>query len=83
VLTTEDLKIQITRSKVIRVGQKGNEYGEKPVIAFWYTTTNLSGGDVDLEVRKTPHDGRRQGPGRRLTHQRSDEHQPDCRAESR
>jgi Domain of unknown function (DUF5067) len=47
VLTTPDLKIQITRYKVIEAGQKGNEYGEKPVIAFWYRTTNLSGGDVD------------------------------------
>jgi hypothetical protein len=46
VLTTPDLKIQITRYKVIEAGQKGNEYGDKPVIAFWYTTTNLSGDDV-------------------------------------
>ena len=50
VLTTPDLKIQITRSKVIKAGQKGNEYGEKPVIAFWYKTTNLSGDDVDPSV---------------------------------
>lgn len=47
VLTTPDLKIQITRYKVIKAGQKGNEYGEKPVIAFWYKTTNLSGAKVD------------------------------------
>jgi hypothetical protein len=47
VLTTPDLKIQITRYKVIKAGQKGNEYGEKPVIAFWYETTNLSGAKVD------------------------------------
>jgi Domain of unknown function (DUF5067) len=47
VLTTPDLKIQITRYKVIKAGQKGNEYGEKPVIAFWYTTTNLSGDRVN------------------------------------
>ena len=46
-LTTPDLKIQITRYKIIKAGQKGNEYGEKPVIAFWYKTTNLSGDDVD------------------------------------
>jgi hypothetical protein len=46
VLTTPDLKIQITRYKVIKAGQKGNEYGEKPVIAFWYKTTNLSGDKV-------------------------------------
>ena len=47
VLTTPDVKIQITHYKVIKVGQKGNEYGEKPVIAFWYKTTNLSGAKVD------------------------------------
>ena len=47
VLTTPDLKIQILRYKVIGAGQKGNKYGEKPVLALWYTTTNLSGGDVD------------------------------------
>jgi hypothetical protein len=46
VLTTPELKIQITRHEIIEVGQKGNEYGEKPVIAFWYKTTNLSGGKV-------------------------------------
>src|SRR5690349_8606355 len=46
-LTTPDLKVRITRYKVIKVGSKGNEYGEKPVIAFWYRTTNLSGSKVD------------------------------------
>lgn len=43
VLTTPNMKIVITRHKVIPVGKKGNEYGDKPVIAFWYKTTNLSG----------------------------------------
>jgi hypothetical protein len=47
VLSTEDVKVQITRYKVIPVGQKGNEYGDKPVIAFWYKTTNVSGARVD------------------------------------
>ena len=47
VLTTPDMKIEITRYKVIKAGQKGNEYGEKPVIAFWYKTTNLSGAKID------------------------------------
>ncbi len=47
VLTTPELKIQITRYKIIEVGQNGNEYGEKPVIAFWYKTTNVSGDEVD------------------------------------
>lgn len=40
VLTTPDLKIEITDHKVIQVGEKGNEYGKKPVIAFWYKVTN-------------------------------------------
>lgn len=43
VLTTRDLRIKIIDHKVIPIGQKGNEYGEKPVIAFWYKVTNLSG----------------------------------------
>ncbi|UJP09379.1 DUF5067 domain-containing protein [Microbacterium sp. KUDC0406] len=47
VLTTPDVTIKITDVKTISVGQKGNEYGEKPVIAFWYEVTNTSGGDVD------------------------------------
>jgi len=47
VLTTEDVRIEITRHKVIPVGKKGNEYGNKPVIAFWYKTTNVSGKKVD------------------------------------
>ncbi len=50
VLTTPDVKIQITRYKLIKVGQKGNEYGKKPVIAFWYKTTNLSGAKVDPNI---------------------------------
>jgi hypothetical protein len=50
VLTTSDLKIRITRFKVIKSGRKGNEYGKKPVIAFWYKTENLSGAKVDPMV---------------------------------
>lgn len=46
VLTTDDLKITITEHRVIPVGEPGNEYGEKPVIAFWYQITNLSGENV-------------------------------------
>jgi hypothetical protein len=41
VLTTPNMKIEITKHKIIPVGKKGNEYGSKPVIAFWYKTTNL------------------------------------------
>lgn len=43
----EDLKINITETKVIPVGQPGNEYGEKPVFAIWYNTTNLSDKEID------------------------------------
>jgi hypothetical protein len=50
VLTTPDLKVEITRYKIIKAGQKGNDHGKKPVIAFWYKTTNLSGAKVDPMV---------------------------------
>ena len=43
----EDVKIKITETKVIPVGEKGNEYGDKPVFAIWYETTNLSDQDID------------------------------------
>lgn len=46
-LTTEDMIIKITDVKTIAVGEPGNEYGEAPVIAFWYDTTNVSGEDLD------------------------------------
>ena len=45
VLVSEDERIEIKDWKVIPVGDTGNEYGEKPVIAFWYDTTNLSGNE--------------------------------------
>lgn len=47
ILVAEDVKIEITDWKVIPVGETGNEYGDVPVIAFWYNTTNLSGKDID------------------------------------
>lgn len=43
----DDLKIKITETKVIPVGEVGNEYGEKPVFAIWYETTNLTDKDID------------------------------------
>lgn len=49
-LVINDLKIKITDTKVIPVGETGNEYGEKPVIAFWYDTTNLTDKDIDPTV---------------------------------
>lgn len=50
VLTTSEMKIEITDHKIIAVGKKGNEYGTKPVIAFWYNITNLTDKDVDRDV---------------------------------
>lgn len=47
VLTTSEVKIVITDHRVIPAGAKGNEYGDKPVIAFWYEITNLTGKDMD------------------------------------
>ena len=46
VLTTPDLTIKITDTKTIPVGAPGNEYGQKPVIAFWYEITNLTDKNV-------------------------------------
>lgn len=45
VLVSEDVRIEITDWKVIPAGETGNEYGDTPVIAFWYSTTNLSGSE--------------------------------------
>lgn len=47
VLVAEDVKIEITDYKVIPVGEPGNEYSDKPVIAFWYNTTNITGKEFD------------------------------------
>ena len=45
-VSMEDTDIKINKYKVIHVGEEGNEYGENPVIAFWYDTTNKSGKDI-------------------------------------
>ncbi|MGO1546618.1 MAG: DUF5067 domain-containing protein [Microbacterium gubbeenense] len=47
ILTLEDRTITINDVKTIAVGEPGNEYGDTPVIAFWYDVTNLSGEDMD------------------------------------
>jgi hypothetical protein len=47
VLTTPEMKIVITDHKIIPVGAAGNEYGSKPVIAFWYSITNLTDKKLD------------------------------------
>lgn len=46
VLTTPEITIKITDVKTIQVGETGNEYGDVPVIAFWYEVTNVAGEDV-------------------------------------
>jgi len=46
-LAIRDLDIEITQTKVIQPGETGNEYGEKPVIAFWYKTTNKTDKEID------------------------------------
>lgn len=46
VLRTSDVEISITKHKVIAVGAKGNEYGDKPVLAFYYDIKNVSGDDL-------------------------------------
>lgn len=47
VFETEEFKIEITDWRVIPVGEEGNQYGDGPVIAFWYNTTNLSDEPID------------------------------------
>lgn len=42
-----DLKIKITKTAVINVGETGNEYGDKPVFAIWYDATNLTNKEID------------------------------------
>ncbi|CAG7613526.1 DUF5067 domain-containing protein [Leucobacter soli] len=46
VLVTDDMRIEITKHKVVPAGGKGNEYGDEAVIAFWYEITNVSGEDL-------------------------------------
>lgn len=48
VLTTPDMTITVTDYRVIQPGAQGNEYGDTPVLAIWYDTTNL--GTSDREV---------------------------------
>ena len=48
VLETDEVKIAITDYRVIQVGEPGNEYGDVPVLAIWYDTTNLGTSDRDI-----------------------------------
>ena len=49
-LKNSEVKVKITETKVIPVGEAGNEYGDKPVFAIWYEATNLT------DESKTPID---------------------------
>ncbi|WP_082479950.1 DUF5067 domain-containing protein [Agreia sp. Leaf283] len=48
VLTTSDVTIRVTDSRVIPVGEVGNEYGDVPVLAIWYDITNLGTSDREI-----------------------------------
>ncbi|MFV0561147.1 MAG: DUF5067 domain-containing protein [Enterococcus sp.] len=39
-LTLKEFEIQITDHQIIQPGEKGNESGEEPVIAFWFDVKN-------------------------------------------
>ncbi|MCL0330634.1 DUF5067 domain-containing protein [Apilactobacillus xinyiensis] len=47
VANIRDLKIKINKVKIIQAGQKGNDYGQKPVIAYWYSVTNKTNKEID------------------------------------
>ena len=47
VYTSSLVRIEITDSQVILLGEAGNEYGDGPVLALWYDTTNVSGQTTD------------------------------------
>lgn len=47
VAETNKCKIEITDVKIIQPGEAGNEYGEKPVIVFWYKATNKTDEELD------------------------------------
>ncbi|MBC1544698.1 DUF5067 domain-containing protein [Listeria cossartiae] len=42
VIENEQTKIRITSHEIIPIGEKGNESGDKPIIAFWFEVTNKS-----------------------------------------
>lgn len=46
VLESEDMTIRITDVRKIAVGEPGNEYGDTPVLGFWYDITNKSDKEI-------------------------------------
>lgn len=40
-MTTPEVTISVNDYRVIQPGAEGNEYGDSPVLAIWYNTTNL------------------------------------------
>lgn len=46
ILISKDVRIEITDVQVVSAGGKGNEFGSKPLIVFFYDTTNLTGNDA-------------------------------------
>ena len=47
VLTTPEVRVEITDYRVIQPGGEGNQYGKDPVLAIWYDTTNLGSESED------------------------------------
>ncbi|MGX4764071.1 DUF5067 domain-containing protein [Holzapfeliella sp. JNUCC 72] len=50
VANTKRMRVELTDHKVINPGEKGNEEGDMPVMAFWYTATNKSNEDIPLDL---------------------------------
>ena len=46
ILEAEDMTIRITDVRKIAVGEPGNEYGDTPVLGFWYDITNKSDKEI-------------------------------------
>ncbi|MFB9219874.1 hypothetical protein [Kurthia sibirica] len=42
--------VTITETKGIPAGKKGNDYGDKPVIAFWYDVTTHSNKEIEWKL---------------------------------
>lgn len=43
--STKEVNFKITQIKIIAEGEIGNEYGDTPVLAIWYNTTNNTSND--------------------------------------